>query len=101
MPRKRDGPRIAANDRGPGQSDDERPLPLPRAKTSRNPQGHILPPSHHRKRRRRPQGWRTFDVRVCLPPTSDAVHAMHIYLRTMARRFGLEIADIDEVHDPE
>jgi hypothetical protein len=24
---------------------------------------------------------------------------MHAYLRTMARRFGLEIADIDEVHD--
>jgi hypothetical protein len=29
---------------------------------------------------------------------------MHVYLRHMARRFGLEIADIDEVtklHDPE
>jgi hypothetical protein len=24
---------------------------------------------------------------------------MHVYLRTMARRFGLEIAEIDEVHD--
>jgi hypothetical protein len=40
-------------------------------------------------------------VRVCIPPTSDAVHAMHVYLRRMARRFGLEIAEIDEVHDHE
>jgi hypothetical protein len=40
-------------------------------------------------------------VRVCIPPTSDAVHAMHSYLKTMARKFGLEIAEIDEVHDHE
>jgi len=26
---------------------------------------------------------------------------LHAYLRTMARRFGLEIAEIDEVHDHE
>jgi hypothetical protein len=60
------------------------------------------PSQHRRSRRRQPQqGWRSFDVRVCIPPTSDAVHAMHVYLRTMARRFGLEIAVIDEVHDHE
>jgi hypothetical protein len=35
-------------------------------------------------------------VRVCLPPTNDAVHAMHTYLRAMARKFGLEIAEIHE-----
>jgi hypothetical protein len=29
------------------------------------------------------------------------VHAMHAYLRTMARRFGLEIASVDEINDPE
>ena len=38
-------------------------------------------------------------MRVCLPPTSDAVHAMHVYLRTMAKRFGLEVASVDEIHD--
>jgi hypothetical protein len=40
-------------------------------------------------------------VRVCIPPTTDAVHAMHVYLRTMARRFGLEIASVDEISDPD
>jgi hypothetical protein len=59
------------------------------------------PSQHPRVRRRQPSGWREFNVRVCLPPTSDAVHAMHTYLRIMARRFGLTIAEIDEVHDHE
>jgi hypothetical protein len=40
-------------------------------------------------------------VRVFTKPDSEGVHALHVYLRTMARRFGLEIAEIDEVHDHE
>jgi hypothetical protein len=37
-------------------------------------------------------------VRLFSKPDSEGVHALHVYLRTMARRFGLEIAEIDEVN---
>jgi hypothetical protein len=40
-------------------------------------------------------------VRVFTKPDAEGVHALHAYLRTMARRFGLEIAEIDEVYDHE
>jgi hypothetical protein len=35
------------------------------------------------------------------PDNTDAVHALHTFLRAAARRYGLTIAEIDEVHDPE
>ena len=101
MTRKRDGPASRESTTGPGQGVNERALPLPQAKTPRNPQGRT--PSQHRKPRRRPdnQSWREFRVRLFSKPDSEGVHALHVYLRTMARRYGLEIADIDEVHDHE
>jgi hypothetical protein len=43
-------------------------------------------------------------VRLFSKPDSEGVHALHVYLRNVARKFGLEIAEIDEVtklHDPE
>ena len=98
MPKQRDGPAPGRPARGPGVDERDARL-LPRSESPRNSRARPTSPKI-RVRRRQPKGWRTFDVRVCLPPTSDAVHAMHVYLRTMARRFGLEIADIDEVREP-
>jgi hypothetical protein len=100
MPKQREGPVPRQAAPGQEQGVNERALPLPQAKTPRNPQGRT-PSQHRRSRRPQPQGWRQFDVRVVTKPGAEGVHAMHVYLRTMARRFGLEIADIDEVHDHE
>jgi len=103
MPRKRDGPAPFSATPGPGQKGDERPRLLPQRKTPRNTSpGHTSPNQNRRVRRRQPSsGWRQFDVRVFTKPDATGVHALHAYLRTMARRFGLEIAEIDEVHDHE
>ena len=100
MPRKRDGPSIAGNDQGPRQGGYQRPSPLPRAKSPRNPPGR--PPSSHRRSRRRqphPTGWREFSVRVVTKPGAEGAAALYAYLRVMARRFGLEVADVIEVRD--
>ena len=102
MPRKRDGPAPFSATPSQGQGD-TRPASLPRAKTSRKPQGHQSP---HPRVRRRPDdpSWREFRVRLFSKPDSEGVHALHVYLRNVARKFGLEIAEIDEVtklHDPE
>ena len=103
MTRKRDGPVSRESTTGPGQGVNERALPLPQAKSSRNPQGRT-PSQHRRSRRRQPQGWREFRVRVFTKPDAEGVHRLHVFLRNVARKFGLEIAEIDEVtklHDPE
>jgi hypothetical protein len=100
MPKQRDGPAPQETTPGQGQKGNERARLLPQAKTPRNPQGRS-PSSHHRKRHRQPQGWREFNVRVFTKPDAEGVHAMHVYLRTMARRYGLTIAEIDEVRDHE
>jgi hypothetical protein len=93
MVKKRDGP--APQERTPSQGQgDTRVPPLPQAKSPRNPTGRP-PSSHSKSRRRQPQGWREFRLRVFTKPDSEGVHAMHSYLRVMARRFGLEII-IDE-----
>ena len=96
MVKKRDGPAPFSATPGQGQGDTRAP-PLPRSESPRK--SGRSPSPHLRVRRRQPSGWRSFNVRVCLPPTSDAVHAMHVYLRTMAKRFGLEVASVDEIHD--
>jgi hypothetical protein len=98
MPKQRDGPAPQETTPGQGQKRTRAP-PLPQPESPRK--SGRTPSQHRRSRRRQPQGWREFRVRVCLPPTSDSVHAMHSYLKTMARKFGLEIADIDEVRDHE
>jgi hypothetical protein len=36
-------------------------------------------------------------VRVVTGPDSDAVHALHTFLREAARRYGLTIARVDEL----
>jgi hypothetical protein len=75
---------------------------LPQRKSPRNTsQGHTLPSSHRRKQRRQPTGWREFNVRVVSGPDSDAIHALHTFLRAAARRYGLTIARIDKIGDPE
>jgi hypothetical protein len=97
MVRKRDGPRIAANDQGPEQGD-VGPASLP-PRNPRNTQGHTSPSSHRRSRQRQPQGWRQFNVRVVTGPDSAAVHALHTFLRAAARRYGLTIVRIDKIGD--
>jgi hypothetical protein len=40
-------------------------------------------------------------VRLVAPPSSEGATALYAYLRAAAKRFGLEVASVDEVHDPE
>ena len=101
MPRKRDGPQPQQTAKGPEQGGVERPTSLPQRKSSRNTSQGRSPSSQSRSRRRQPQGWREFSVRVVTGPDSDAVHALHAYLCAVARRYGLTIAEIDEVYDRE
>ena len=97
MVRKRDGPRIAANDQGPEQGE-VGPTSLPQRKSPRNTtSGHPSSSSNRRVRRRQPTGWREFNVRVVTGPDSEAVHALHTFLREAARRYGLTIARIDKI----
>jgi hypothetical protein len=96
MPHKRDGPAPRAT--VPEPRVDERAPPLPRLKIPRNTRAHTLPP-HHRVRRRQERSWRTFRVRLCLAPEGDAA-ALYAFLKTIARRHGLEVASVDEIHDP-
>jgi hypothetical protein len=100
MPRKRDGPAPRKTALSQGQKETRAP-PLPGLKTPRNTRA--LPTPSQSRVRRRPDdpSWREFRVRLFSKPDSEGVHALHVYLRTMARRFGLEIAEIDEVHDHE
>jgi hypothetical protein len=101
MVKKRDGPAPQETTPGPKQGGDS-PAPLPQAQTPRNTsQGHTSKSSHPRVRRRQPQGWREFNVRVVTGPDSEAVHALHTFLREAARRYGLTIARIDKLGDPE
>src|SRR5262245_12173160 len=99
MPRKRDGPRIAA-DQGPEQGVNERPAPLPQAQTPRNTPGHISPSAHPRVRRRQDPSWRGFAVRLYVPPGTDGGHALYALLKLAAERYGLEVGDVSEIHDP-
>jgi hypothetical protein len=39
-------------------------------------------------------------VRLYLKPGSDA-HALYALLKLAAQRYGLEVASVDEIHDPE
>ena len=94
MSRKRDGPASTESTTGPGQKDEVSARLLPEAKFPRNPLGRPLS-THRKPRRRQPSGWREFNVRVFTKPDATGAHAMHAYLRLMARKFGLEII-IDE-----
>jgi hypothetical protein len=38
-------------------------------------------------------------VRVVTGPDSDAVHALHTFLREAARRYGLTIVRVDKISD--
>jgi hypothetical protein len=38
-------------------------------------------------------------VRLYVPPGRNA-HALYALLRLAARRFGLEVANVHEIHDP-
>ena len=99
MTRKRDGPVSRESTTGPGQGVNERALPLPQAKTPRNPQGRT--PSQHRKPRRRPdnQSWREFRVRLVTKPGTEGAAALYAYLRAAAKRFGIAVGSIDEIHE--
>ena len=103
MNRKRDGPASRTTTPGPRQQGEVGARLLPQRKSSRNPPGRS-PSKHPRVRRRQPSGWREFNVRVFTKPDAEGVHRLHVFLRNVARKFGLEIAEIDEVtklHDPE
>ena len=100
MTRKRDGPQPQQTAKGPEQKGDERPRLLPRAQTPRKTtQGHTLPSSHRRKQRRQPSGWREFRVRLVTKPGTEGAAALYAYLRAAAKRFGIAVGSIDEIHE--
>jgi hypothetical protein len=94
MIRKRDGPASQGTTPGPGK--DERAPPLPQLKVLHKPRAHPSP-SHHRSRRRQEGPWRGFSVRLYAPLGSDGAHALHAFLRAMAKRYGLALGDIREI----
>jgi hypothetical protein len=40
-------------------------------------------------------------VRLYVPPRTDGAHALYAFLKATAKRFGLELGDVTEIHDPE
>jgi hypothetical protein len=102
MVHKREGPAPQETTPGPKQGGDS-PASLPQRKSPRNTSKGHTSPNQNRRVRRRPDdpSWRQFNVRVVTGPDSDAVHALHAYLCAVARRYGLTIAEIDEVYDRE
>jgi len=99
MPRKRDGPAPQETTPGQGQKGDERPRLLPRLKTPRKP-GRTTSPQHRRVRRRPDDpSWREFRVRLVTKPGAEGAAALYGYLRAAAKRYGLEVVSVDEIHD--
>jgi hypothetical protein len=39
-------------------------------------------------------------VRLFAPPGSDGAHALYALLRAAAARYGLQVGDVHEIHDP-
>jgi hypothetical protein len=98
MPKQRDGP--APRQTAPSQrQQDERAPVLPSPKSLRNTPARDTSPPHHRSRRRQPQGWREFRVRLCIPPGSNGAHALYAFLKLAAQRYGLEVASVDELSE--
>ena len=101
MTRKRDGPADVTSVAGPGQKGVDRPRLLPEAQTPRNTTSGHPTTAHRRSRRRQPSGWREFNVRLVTKPGAEGAAALYAFLRAAAKRFGLEVADVDEIHGPE
>jgi hypothetical protein len=102
MPHKRDGPAPQGTTPGPGK--DERALVLPRPHFSRKPFPPARDPSQKpstiRRRQRRQGGrWRGFAVRLYVRPGPDAAHALYAFLKLAAQRYGLEVGEVQEIHD--
>src|SRR5262245_57355569 len=99
MTRKRDGPASQDTTPSPGQKGDDRPHLLPSAQTPRKTSSGHPSTSHRQVRHREPQGWRQFRVRIITKPDSEGATALYAYLRAAAKRYGLEVASVDEIHD--
>ena len=99
MVKKRDGPAPQETTPSQEQGVNERALPLPQPKSPRNTRAHPTPSKIRSRRRQGDPSWREFHVRLFSKPDSEGVHALHVYLRTMARRYGLTIVEINEVRD--
>jgi hypothetical protein len=99
MPHQRDGPAPRITTPGQGQKDERaRLLPLP--DFPRNYPARTSSQAHHRVRRRQQDHWRGFAVRLYAPPTTDGAHALYAFLKLAAQRYGLEVGDVQEIHDP-
>ena len=99
MIRKRDGPAPGRPARGPGVEERDARL-LPRSESPRNSRAQPTIPKIRSRRRQGDPSWRGFSVRLYLKPGSDA-HALYALLRIAAERYGLQVASVDEIHDPE
>ena len=97
MVKKRDGPAPFAATPGPGVDERDARL-LPRSKS---PRKSGRSPSPHRRSRRRPDdpSWREFRVRLVTKPGAEGAAALYGYLRAAAKRYGLEVVSVDEIHD--
>jgi len=97
MIRKRDGPAPPKTTPGPGVDERDARL-LPRSE-SPGKSGRTTTSQHPRVRRRQGDpSWRGFAVRLYLKPGSEAA-ALYSFLKLMARRHGLQVASVDEIHD--
>jgi hypothetical protein len=98
MSKQRDGPAPRAT--APSQRvDDERAPPLPDPKSLRKLRAQPTTPKIRARRRPDDPSWRGFAVRFYLKPGSDA-HALYALLRAAAERYGLEVGDVHEIHEP-
>ena len=99
MIRKRDGPASGRPTPGPGVDEHDARL-LPRSESPRNSRAHPTTPKIRSRRRQGDPSWRTFRVRLVTKPGAEGATALYAYLRAAAKRFGLQVASVDEI-DPE
>jgi hypothetical protein len=95
MPKQRDGPAPRQTAPGQGQQD-ERAVLLPSPEFLRKSRDTSPPPHRQSDHRQREPRWRTFRVRLCLAPDGDAT-ALYVFLKAIARRHGLTVADVHEI----
>jgi len=98
MVKKRDGPVPFAATPGPGQKDERDARLLPRRESSRNSRAQPTTPKIRSRRRQGDPSWRGFAVRLYLKPGTDA-HALYTLLKVAAQKYGLEVADVHEIHN--
>jgi hypothetical protein len=98
MVKQRDGPGIAETTPGPRGKRQTRAVSSAPSEISTQVRAPPSPSQNRRSQRRQEAAWRGFAVRLYVPPGRSA-HALYVLLKLAARRFGLEVGTVDEIHD--